>query len=104
MRIQFHKTETSILFLKIGPIPTDDGVGKEVITRMTANMVTNREFYTDSNGRDFLKRVTHINTNFLHCIMILLENMQCEFIICMHKWLCRFVIIEMIGHFRLLNL
>ncbi|KAK9286007.1 hypothetical protein L1049_025210 [Liquidambar formosana] len=41
----------------IGPIPTDDGVGKEVITRMTANMVTDKVFYTDSNGRDFLKRV-----------------------------------------------
>ncbi|TKY55925.1 Alpha-mannosidase protein [Spatholobus suberectus] len=41
----------------IGPIPTDDGVGKEVITQMTANMATNKEFYTDSNGRDFLKRV-----------------------------------------------
>ncbi|XP_073018445.1 alpha-mannosidase-like [Primulina eburnea] len=41
----------------IGPIPTDDSVGKEVITRMTANMVTNKVFYTDSNGRDFLKRV-----------------------------------------------
>lgn len=43
--------------MKIGPIPTDDGVGKEVITRMTANMATKKEFYTDSNGRDFLKRV-----------------------------------------------
>ncbi|KAM1810189.1 hypothetical protein ACFX12_026980 [Malus domestica] len=41
----------------VGPIPTDDGVGKEVITRMTANMDTNKEFYTDSNGRDFIKRV-----------------------------------------------
>lgn len=41
----------------IGPIPTDDDVGKEVITRMSANMVTNKVFYTDSNGRDFLKRV-----------------------------------------------
>ncbi|XP_027359889.1 alpha-mannosidase-like [Abrus precatorius] len=41
----------------IGPIPTLDGVGKEVITQMTANMVTNKEFYTDSNGRDFMKRV-----------------------------------------------
>ncbi|KAL1316028.1 alpha-mannosidase-like [Arachis hypogaea] len=41
----------------IGPIPTDDEVGKEVITQMTSNMVTNKEFYTDSNGRDFLKRV-----------------------------------------------
>ncbi|MED6211904.1 hypothetical protein PIB30_078048, partial [Stylosanthes scabra] len=41
----------------IGPIPTDDGVGKEVITQMRTTMVTNKEFYTDSNGRDFLKRV-----------------------------------------------
>ncbi|KAI3712813.1 hypothetical protein L1987_71379 [Smallanthus sonchifolius] len=41
----------------IGPIPTDDGVGKEVITRITADMATNKVFYTDSNGRDFLKRV-----------------------------------------------
>ncbi|KAK4784826.1 hypothetical protein SAY86_019194 [Trapa natans] len=41
----------------IGPIPVNDSVGKEVITRMTANMVTDSVFYTDSNGRDFLKRV-----------------------------------------------
>ncbi|CAJ2635805.1 unnamed protein product [Trifolium pratense] len=45
----------------IGPIPTGggfgDGIGKEVITRITTNMATNKEFYTDSNGRDFLKRV-----------------------------------------------
>lgn len=47
--------------MKIGPIPDDDRVGKEVITRMTTNMATNKEFYTDSNGRDFLKRVTLIH-------------------------------------------
>ncbi|GKF25549.1 alpha-mannosidase, partial [Tanacetum coccineum] len=41
----------------IGPIPIDDGAGKEVITRITANMATNKVLYTDSNGRDFLKRV-----------------------------------------------
>ncbi|KAG6702974.1 hypothetical protein I3842_07G062300 [Carya illinoinensis] len=41
----------------IGPIPLEDGIGKEVITRMTANMATDKVFYTDSNGRDFLKRV-----------------------------------------------
>ncbi|KAM7524053.1 hypothetical protein LguiA_013955 [Lonicera macranthoides] len=41
----------------VGPIPTDDDIGKEVITRITANMVTEKVFYTDSNGRDFLKRV-----------------------------------------------
>ncbi|KAK9678800.1 hypothetical protein RND81_11G233900 [Saponaria officinalis] len=40
----------------IGPIPTDT-TGKEVITRLTTNMHTNEEFYTDSNGRDFLKRI-----------------------------------------------
>ncbi|KAK9288378.1 hypothetical protein L1049_016832 [Liquidambar formosana] len=39
--------------LKIGPLP--DG-GKEVITRMTADMATDKVFYTDSDGRDFLKR------------------------------------------------
>ena len=42
---------------KIGPIPDGDNVGKEVITQLTTNMVTNSTFYTDSNGRDFLKRV-----------------------------------------------
>uniref|UniRef100_A0A9I9CSZ6 Alpha-mannosidase n=1 Tax=Cucumis melo TaxID=3656 RepID=A0A9I9CSZ6_CUCME len=42
---------------QVGPIPVDDSVGKEVITRLTTNMVTNKTFYTDSNGRDFLKRV-----------------------------------------------
>ncbi|KAK1303873.1 hypothetical protein QJS10_CPB11g01988 [Acorus calamus] len=41
----------------IGPIPVDDGVGKEVITRITANLATDKMFYTDSNGRDFIKRV-----------------------------------------------
>jgi len=41
--------------MKVGPIPIDDGVGKEVITRMTTNMATNKEFYTDSNDKDILK-------------------------------------------------
>ncbi|KAL9679438.1 hypothetical protein QQ045_017300 [Rhodiola kirilowii] len=41
----------------VGAIPTDDGIGKEVITKITSNMATDEVFYTDSNGRDFLKRV-----------------------------------------------
>ncbi|OVA19618.1 Glycoside hydrolase family 38 [Macleaya cordata] len=41
----------------IGPIPMEGGAGKEVITRMTTNMATEKMFYTDSNGRDFLRRV-----------------------------------------------
>ncbi|KAK7262969.1 hypothetical protein RJT34_30552 [Clitoria ternatea] len=55
-RLYKDKDHAEIEFT-IGPIPTDDGVGKEVITQITANMATNKEFYTDSNGRDFLKRV-----------------------------------------------
>ncbi|XP_022775428.1 alpha-mannosidase-like [Durio zibethinus] len=55
-RLYKDKEHAEIEFT-IGPIPLDDGVGKEVITQMTANMVTDKMFYTDSNGRDFLKRV-----------------------------------------------
>ncbi|KAM0950051.1 putative alpha-mannosidase [Dioscorea sansibarensis] len=55
-RLYKDKDHAEIEFT-IGPIPTDDGVGKEVITQLTANMATNKIFYTDSNGRDFLKRV-----------------------------------------------
>ncbi|KAL1333375.1 hypothetical protein HN51_062200 [Arachis hypogaea] len=57
----FTKTKTMLvlntLFMKVGPILTDNGVEKEAITQKTANMTTNKDFYTDSNGRDFLKRV-----------------------------------------------
>ncbi|GAB4848626.1 hypothetical protein Ancab_003333 [Ancistrocladus abbreviatus] len=41
----------------IGPIPVDDGVGKEVITQITTTMKTNKTFYTDSNGRDLIRRI-----------------------------------------------
>ncbi|KAM0866244.1 hypothetical protein ACQ4PT_042745 [Festuca glaucescens] len=41
----------------IGPIPVDDGNGKELATEIVTNMATNRTFYTDSSGRDFIKRV-----------------------------------------------
>nr|XP_016455893.1 PREDICTED: alpha-mannosidase isoform X1 [Nicotiana tabacum] len=56
--IRIYKDKEHVEFeFTIGPIPTEDSVGKEVITRMTANMATDKVFYTDSNGRDFLKRV-----------------------------------------------
>ncbi|MQL96786.1 hypothetical protein Taro_029462 [Colocasia esculenta] len=55
-RLYKDKEHAEIEFT-IGPIPVDDSIGKEIITRITANMVTNGIFYTDSNGRDFLKRV-----------------------------------------------
>lgn len=41
----------------IGPIPIGDGIGKEVISEFTSDFETNATFYTDSNGREILKRV-----------------------------------------------
>ncbi|KAJ8772488.1 hypothetical protein K2173_027665 [Erythroxylum novogranatense] len=41
----------------VGPIPIDDGIGKEVITKLMTTTKNNKEFYTDSNGRDFLERI-----------------------------------------------
>lgn len=44
--------------LQIGEIPLEDGVGKDVIVRFITNIESNGVFYTDSNGRDFIKRVS----------------------------------------------
>jgi lysosomal alpha-mannosidase len=41
----------------VGPIPNQDANGKEVITRFTTDFATKSTFYTDSNGREMLKRV-----------------------------------------------
>ncbi|CAH1973774.1 unnamed protein product [Acanthoscelides obtectus] len=42
----------------VGPIPIIPGQnGKEVITRFTTPLKTSSQFYTDSNGREMLKRV-----------------------------------------------
>nr|XP_048290616.1 lysosomal alpha-mannosidase isoform X1 [Myodes glareolus] len=40
----------------VGPIPVEEYWGKEVISRFDTPMKTNGEFYTDSNGREILKR------------------------------------------------
>ncbi|XP_075989719.1 lysosomal alpha-mannosidase-like isoform X1 [Anticarsia gemmatalis] len=40
----------------VGPIPIHDGVGKEYIIKYETNIVNNGEFYTDSNGRQMIKR------------------------------------------------
>ncbi|CAL1684554.1 unnamed protein product [Lasius platythorax] len=41
----------------VGPIPAKDKVGKEIVTRYSSNLKTDNVFYTDSNGREMLKRV-----------------------------------------------
>ena len=42
---------------QIGPIPNDDKIGKEVVTKITSSLNSNKQFFTDSNGRDFIERV-----------------------------------------------
>ncbi|KAK1310707.1 hypothetical protein QJS10_CPA08g00415 [Acorus calamus] len=55
-RVYKEKEHAEFEFI-VGPIPVDDKIGKEVVTQITTTMMTNKTFYTDSNGRDFLKRV-----------------------------------------------
>ncbi|CAG7723264.1 unnamed protein product [Allacma fusca] len=40
----------------VGPIPVGDHIGKEVVTRYSTDLSTNGTFYTDSNGREMLRR------------------------------------------------
>jgi hypothetical protein len=41
----------------VGGIPIEDGIGKEYISRFTASEIRNNgTFYTDSNGRELLRR------------------------------------------------
>lgn len=40
----------------VGPIPIDDRVGKEVISRFKTDLDSKGVFYTDSNGRELLRR------------------------------------------------
>ena len=41
---------------KVGPIPVDDYIGKEIVTRYRANIMSNGAVYTDSNGRSMVER------------------------------------------------
>jgi len=41
----------------VGPIPVEDGVGKEVILRLTSDIASGDEFLTDSLGRQMVARV-----------------------------------------------
>ncbi|KAI2494329.1 Alpha mannosidase [Fragilaria crotonensis] len=41
----------------VGPIPIDDGRGKEIVTQYLTRIKSDGVFYTDSNGREFQKRV-----------------------------------------------
>ncbi|XP_059643821.1 probable alpha-mannosidase At5g13980 [Cornus florida] len=55
-RVYKGKEHAEVEFI-VGPIPIDDGIGKEVVTQITTSMKSNKTFYTDSNGRDFIERI-----------------------------------------------
>lgn len=40
----------------VGPIPMDDQIGKEVITKYSSDIQSEGIFYTDSNGREYVER------------------------------------------------
>jgi len=41
---------------QVGPIPVEDGVGKEVVVVYKTEIQSNTTFFTDSNGRQFVER------------------------------------------------
>ncbi len=55
---RLHRDESFIeLDWIVGGIPIEDGIGKEYISRFTASEIRNNgTFYTDSNGRELLRR------------------------------------------------
>ncbi|CAN6709132.1 unnamed protein product [Malus baccata var. baccata] len=62
-RIHKEKEHVEVEFI-VGPLPTDDGIGKEVVTQLATTMATNKTFYTDSNGRDFIERIRDYRTDW----------------------------------------
>ncbi|OVA17373.1 Glycoside hydrolase family 38 [Macleaya cordata] len=62
-RVYKGKEHAEVEFI-VGPIPVDDGIGKEIVTLLTTNIETNKTFYTDSNGRDFIKRIRDYRTDW----------------------------------------
>ncbi|XP_053696668.1 lysosomal alpha-mannosidase-like [Sabethes cyaneus] len=41
----------------VGPIPVEDEIGKEIVTRYQSDIKSNGVFWTDANGREMIKRV-----------------------------------------------
>ena len=44
------------VIIKVGPIPVEDGVGKEVVVVYKTEIRSNETFFTDSNGRQLVER------------------------------------------------
>ncbi|KFK25632.1 hypothetical protein AALP_AA8G139900 [Arabis alpina] len=55
-RVYKGKEHVEVEFI-VGNIPIEDGVGKDVVTQISSSLKSNRTFYTDSSGRDYIKRI-----------------------------------------------
>ncbi|XP_073146127.1 probable alpha-mannosidase At5g13980 [Henckelia pumila] len=62
-RVYKEKEHAEFEFV-VGPIPIDDGFGKEIVTHIKSKIGNNKIFYTDSNGRDFLERIRDHRTDW----------------------------------------
>lgn len=62
-RVYQNKEHAEVEFT-VGPIPINDGVGKEIVTQITTTIKSNKTFYSDSNGRDFLERIRDYRTDW----------------------------------------
>lgn len=53
----YHDNTTAIEFeWTVGPIPVQDHIGKEIVSRFSSDIESAGVFYTDSNGREMIKR------------------------------------------------
>ncbi|XP_016979624.1 lysosomal alpha-mannosidase [Drosophila rhopaloa] len=49
----------------VGPIPIDDQLGSEFVTNFKSGISSNGVFYTDSNGRELMKRERNLREDFV---------------------------------------
>ena len=42
---------------QVGPIPHEDGLGREVVVQYVSNVESGDTFWTDANGREMIRRV-----------------------------------------------
>ncbi|CAI5503333.1 unnamed protein product [Closterium sp. Naga37s-1] len=63
-----HPLPARLLTMKfssqVGPVPIDDGFGKEVVLRLSSSLASTATFYTDSNGRDFIQRTRNFRPDW----------------------------------------
>ncbi|CAI9113742.1 OLC1v1014408C1 [Oldenlandia corymbosa var. corymbosa] len=62
-RVYKEKQHAEVEFI-VGPIPIDDRLGKEIVTKIDTSIKSNQTFYTDSNGRDYLKRIRNYRSDW----------------------------------------